>query len=143
MLASDRLQADRIATGGKNAHTVVREYGRDGHDVPVASSCAADKLQPSVSVAWLVGVFPFRFSTRLLRFDLDTQESRALCFLIIRRSSSHRGQRDLNLGSYFPGPASLDTGSGYWISSLKHQKLRLSNFRNVAWREEAQKPPGT
>ena len=38
MLASDRLQADRIATGGKNVHTVVREYGRVGHDIPVAQS---------------------------------------------------------------------------------------------------------
>ena len=38
MLAADRLQADRIATNGKNVHTVVREYGRDGHDMPVAQS---------------------------------------------------------------------------------------------------------
>ena len=45
LLASDRLQADRIATGGKNVHTVVREYGRDGHDIPVAHT--ADKLQPT------------------------------------------------------------------------------------------------
>ena len=36
MLASDRLQADRIATGGKNVHTVAREYGRAGYDIPVA-----------------------------------------------------------------------------------------------------------
>ena len=38
MLASDRLRADRIARGGKNVHTAAREYGRDGHDVPVAQS---------------------------------------------------------------------------------------------------------
>merc|ERR1711988_127342 len=38
MLAADRLKADRIATNGKNVHTVVREYGRDGHDIPVAQS---------------------------------------------------------------------------------------------------------
>ena len=38
MVAADRLQADRIATGGKNVHTVAREYGRDGYDVPVAQS---------------------------------------------------------------------------------------------------------
>ena len=38
MLAADRLQADRITTNGKNVHTVVREYGRVGHDMPVAQS---------------------------------------------------------------------------------------------------------
>ena len=38
MLAADRLKEDRIATNGKNVHTVVREYGRDGHDMPVAQS---------------------------------------------------------------------------------------------------------
>ena len=30
------MQAARIATGGKNVHTVPREYGRFGYDVPVA-----------------------------------------------------------------------------------------------------------
>jgi len=38
MLASDRLRADRILRGAKNVHTAAREYGRDGHDVPVAQS---------------------------------------------------------------------------------------------------------
>ena len=34
MAASDRLQADEIATGGKIVHTVVREHGRYGYDIP-------------------------------------------------------------------------------------------------------------
>ena len=38
MIATDRLQAERIATGGKNVHTVAREYGTFGYNVPVAQS---------------------------------------------------------------------------------------------------------
>ena len=36
MIATDRMQAARIATGGKDAHVVPRVYGRVGYDVPVA-----------------------------------------------------------------------------------------------------------
>ena len=38
MIATDRMQAARIATGGKDAHVVPRVYGRVGYDVPVAQS---------------------------------------------------------------------------------------------------------
>ena len=38
MIATDRMQAARIATGGKDAHVVPRVYGRGGYDVPVAQS---------------------------------------------------------------------------------------------------------
>jgi hypothetical protein len=38
MIATDRMQAARIATGGKDAHIVPRVYGRVGYDVPVAQS---------------------------------------------------------------------------------------------------------
>ena len=38
MLATDRLQAAKTATGGKNVHVVPRVYGRVGYDVPVAQS---------------------------------------------------------------------------------------------------------
>ena len=34
MIATDRMQAARIATGGKDAHVVPRVYGRVGYDVP-------------------------------------------------------------------------------------------------------------
>ena len=32
------LYGEQKAINGKNVHTVVREYGRDGHDIPVAQS---------------------------------------------------------------------------------------------------------
>ena len=38
MVGTDRMQAARIATGGKDAHVVPRVYGRVGYDVPVAQS---------------------------------------------------------------------------------------------------------
>ena len=38
MIATDRMQAARIATGGRDAHVVPRVYGRVGYDVPVAQS---------------------------------------------------------------------------------------------------------
>ena len=38
LLATDRLQAAKTATGGKNVHVVPRVYGRVGYDVPVAQS---------------------------------------------------------------------------------------------------------
>ena len=38
MVGTDRMQAARIATGGKDAHVVPRVYGRAGYDVPVAQS---------------------------------------------------------------------------------------------------------
>ena len=38
MIATDRMRAARIATGGKDAHVVPRVYGRAGYDVPVAQS---------------------------------------------------------------------------------------------------------
>ena len=38
MIATDRMQAARIATGGKDAHIVPRVYGRVGYDVPMAQS---------------------------------------------------------------------------------------------------------
>jgi len=41
MIATDRMQAARIATGGKDAHVVPRVYGRVGYDVPVAQSARA------------------------------------------------------------------------------------------------------
>ena len=45
MIATDRMQAARIATGGKDAHVVPRVYGRVGYDVPVAQS-ATFRLKP-------------------------------------------------------------------------------------------------
>ena len=42
---TDRMQAARIATGGKDAHVVPRVYGRVGYDVPVAQS-ATFRLKP-------------------------------------------------------------------------------------------------
>ena len=38
MIATDRMQAASIATGGKDAHILPRVYGRVGYDVPVAQS---------------------------------------------------------------------------------------------------------
>ena len=38
MIATDRMQTARIATGGRDAHVVPRVYGRVGYDVPVAQS---------------------------------------------------------------------------------------------------------
>ena len=45
MVGTDRMQAARIATGGKDAHVVPRVYGRVGYDVPVAQS-ATFRLKP-------------------------------------------------------------------------------------------------
>ena len=45
MIATDRMQAARIATVGKDAHVVPRVYGRAGYDVPVAQS-ATFRLKP-------------------------------------------------------------------------------------------------
>ena len=45
MIATDRMQAARIATGGKDAPVVPRVYGRVGYDVPVAQS-ATFRLKP-------------------------------------------------------------------------------------------------
>ena len=51
MIATDRLQAERIATGGKNVHTVAREYGRFGYGVPVAQSTTYSlETHPSADV---------------------------------------------------------------------------------------------
>ena len=42
MIATDRMQAARIATGGKDAHVVPRVYGRVGYELRRAGGAIDD-----------------------------------------------------------------------------------------------------
>ena len=60
MIATDRMQAARIATGGKDAHVVPRVYGRVGYDVPVAQSATFRLKQYDRTPALRGGPFSWR-----------------------------------------------------------------------------------